>query len=85
MFFLAGALALVGWAVVYLASSRPASASRLRRLLNAAYDRWLKTPEWLSRGRGCVLMQAAFPVAASRKTSQRAPVARYTATRAKSP
>ena len=39
------AIALVGWAVVYLASSRPASASRLRRLLDAAYDRWLKTPE----------------------------------------
>jgi hypothetical protein len=44
--FIAGlAVALFGWAIVYLSSSRPASASRLRRLLNAAYDRLLKTPE----------------------------------------
>jgi hypothetical protein len=46
------AIALFGWALVYLASSlghpneelRPIS-TRLRRWLNAAYDRLLKTRE----------------------------------------
>jgi hypothetical protein len=61
MLTVAFAVALFGWALVYIASSpshpnknQHATASRFRRWLDAVRLRLLKAREGLSRGRWCV-------------------------------